>query len=71
MRKLLFSALAIASTIVSTVQGCGMVVHMDVTERALNSFSSADESYPYAEVLKKYHSYVQAGAPFPDWGYLC
>lgn len=53
------------------VKSCGMVVHMDVTERALNSFMSADETYDYAGVLRKYHSYVQAGGPFPDWGYLC
>lgn len=43
---------------------------MDVTERALNSFTT-DSSYPYDEVLRKHHSYVQAGSPFPDWGYLC
>jgi hypothetical protein len=72
MRKITPTALSLAAVIIPTVvHGCGMVVHMDVTERALNSFLSADPSYNYGEVLKKYHSYVQAGSPFPDWGYLC
>lgn len=52
------------------IQGCGMLVHQDVTERALNSFKT-DSSYPFYDVLRKHHSYVQAGSPFPDWGYLC
>lgn len=71
MRKIFNSVLAMAGLLATTVSGCGMVVHMDVTERALNSFMSADESYDYKEVLTKHHSYVQAGGPFPDWGYLC
>ena len=48
-----------------------MIVHMDVSARAMKAFKSADPSYPYEEVLEKYKSYVQAGSPFPDWGYLC
>jgi hypothetical protein len=47
-----------------------MLVHQDVSERALDSFQS-NSSYPYKEVLKAHHGYVQAGSPFPDWGYLC
>ena len=53
------------------VNSCGMVVHMDVTERALNNWRSTDETYPYEKVLREHHSYLQAGSPFPDWGYLC
>jgi glycosylphosphatidylinositol phospholipase D len=48
-----------------------MIIHMDVSARAIKAFKSADPSYPYEEVLEKYNSYVQAGSPFPDWGYLC
>ena len=71
MRKSIYTVLATVGLLATTVNGCGMVVHMDVTERALNSFKSADESYNYKQVLSKYHSYVQAGSPYPDWGYLC
>jgi hypothetical protein len=56
---------------VKQAEGCGMVVHMDVSARALKSFKSNDSSYPYDEVLRTHNSYVQAGSPFPDWGYLC
>jgi hypothetical protein len=79
MRKLDFQAVSLAGTVAllglmlqpTSVQGCGMMVHMDVTERALNSWRSSDPSYPYDKILRQYHSYVQAGSPFPDWGYLC
>lgn len=74
MKKITHFALALVGTVAlfaSLANSCGMMIHMDVTERALNSFRSSDDSYPYEEVLHKYHSYVQAGSPFPDWGYLC
>lgn len=59
-------------TIIGVCRGSGMLTHMDVTERAFKSFKSADKSYyPYAEVIYKHKSYVMAGSPFPDWGYLC
>ena len=62
----------IALTLVATVRSSGMLLHMDVTDRALNSFKPDDPThYPYEEVLAKHRSYVQAGSPFPDWGYLC
>lgn len=49
-----------------------MLVHMDVSDRAFTSFKSNDPNqYPYEEVIRKYRTYVQAGSPFPDWGYLC
>lgn len=72
MRKIYLSAVVLAgAALVTLVNSCGMLVHMDVTERALQSFISTDDTYPYEEILHKYHSYVQAGSPFPDWGYLC
>ena len=52
------------------ISGCGMVVHIDLTSRALNSFKP-DSTYPYVANLQRYQSYFVAGAPFPDWGYLC
>jgi hypothetical protein len=55
MRKIILPSIVAAGTVLlstlSLVNSCGMLVHMDVTERALNSFISADESYPYEKIL--------------------
>lgn len=69
--KLGMTALVCCGLLSTVVNGCGMVVHMDVSSRAIKAFKSADPTYPYEEILEKYNSYVQAGSPFPDWGYLC
>ena len=47
-----------------------MLVHMDVAERALDSFSY-NGTNDYEKIIRSYDSYYQAGAPYPDWGYLC
>ena len=66
------TTLILVVSLITKVTASGMLTHMDVTDRALNSFKSADPTYyPYEEVLSHYRSYVQAGSPFPDWGYLC
>lgn len=72
MRQL-YSLAVVGSVLLTSrlVDACGMVVHMDVSERALNSWRATDDTYPYEAILRQYHSYVQAGSPFPDWGYLC
>ena len=57
MKNLALSLLS-AGTFLSVVKACGMIVHMDVTERALTSFKSADDTYPYEDILRRYHSYV-------------
>lgn len=60
------------TTIYPTADASGMLVHMDITDRAMHSFSGTNiENYPFKEILIKYRSYQQAGSPFSDWGYLC
>lgn len=66
----LIKSLLVIFLLISTLNACGMLVHMDVTERALNSFKGYGD-YDYVKLTKKYHSYMMAGSPFPDWGYLC
>ncbi|KAJ1975811.1 hypothetical protein H4R35_002975 [Dimargaris xerosporica] len=57
---------------------CGMVVHNEVTFRALEWFVDdhggnytfpADPSTDYRAVVREYLPYAQAGSFFPDWGY--
>jgi hypothetical protein len=67
---LIILGLSVLLYLPSYINGCGMLVHMDVTDRALHGFGS-NSSYPYAEAFRKHRSYVLAGSPFPDWGYLC
>ena len=69
-RRYILPLIATLLLLPSQINSCGMLVHMDVSERALNSFYT-NSSYPYEDVLHNHHSYVQAGSPFPDWGYLC
>ena len=70
IKERLLATSVLFGLLLTTINACGMIVHMDVTERAINSFFS-NSTYPYEQVLKKYHSYAQAGSPFPDWGYVC
>lgn len=47
-----------------------MLVHIDVAERARETFTHEGPT-DYQQIITNYHSYFQAGAPYPDWGYLC
>jgi hypothetical protein len=56
-RKSLLPVIATLLLLPSQIKSCGMLVHMDVTERALSSFFT-DSSYPYYDLLRDHHSYV-------------
>jgi hypothetical protein len=53
-KKLLYALAAVGSVLFGgrLVEGCGMVVHMDVSERALNSWRATDDTYPYEAILR-------------------
>jgi Zinc dependent phospholipase C len=72
-KKLLAGAvLALAS--LSTIEGCGLITHVDITLRALNHFApSFDDTlgYPFSKALANNKEYLMAGAVFPDSGYVC
>eukprot|EP00743_Colponemidia_sp_Colp-15_P001591 GILK01001737.1.p1 GENE.GILK01001737.1~~GILK01001737.1.p1 ORF type:complete len:905 (-),score=147.51 GILK01001737.1:91-2769(-) len=53
--------------LVSNTLGCGMLTHTEVGARALHWL----ESDEYKQIILKHQDAYQAGAPFPDWGYLC
>jgi hypothetical protein len=39
------------------VNACGMIVHQDVSDRALFSFLPENTTYPYLDIIKKNPSY--------------
>ncbi|TPX30774.1 glycosylphosphatidylinositol phospholipase D [Synchytrium microbalum] len=45
-----------------------MSMHLEVTHRATKLFQN---NPIYAEILRDYEPYLQAGSFFPDWGYAC
>ncbi|TNV85120.1 hypothetical protein FGO68_gene1907 [Halteria grandinella] len=53
------------------VSPAGMLVHMDVSDRALHAFAPQNTSYPFKQALLRHRAYLQAASPFADWGYLC
>lgn len=62
-------AMAVVLAVFSIASAAGMNTHGDLSQRARWAFDAADFD-DYAEMIDAHQDAMQAGAVFPDWGYL-
>eukprot|EP00013_Stygamoeba_regulata_P001403 CAMPEP_0177630106 /NCGR_PEP_ID=MMETSP0447-20121125/1031_1 /TAXON_ID=0 /ORGANISM="Stygamoeba regulata, Strain BSH-02190019" /LENGTH=355 /DNA_ID=CAMNT_0019131485 /DNA_START=59 /DNA_END=1123 /DNA_ORIENTATION=+ len=68
-------ALVFLAVVVTCVQACGITTHIEASHRGRDFFASlpgglpADTIAQYKQILEKYEAYLEAGSPFPDWGF--
>eukprot|EP00294_Goniomonas_avonlea_P005251 CAMPEP_0114540700 /NCGR_PEP_ID=MMETSP0114-20121206/915_1 /TAXON_ID=31324 /ORGANISM="Goniomonas sp, Strain m" /LENGTH=875 /DNA_ID=CAMNT_0001724895 /DNA_START=1 /DNA_END=2629 /DNA_ORIENTATION=+ len=48
-----------------------MLVHTEVAKRAQHVFQTFSGYDKYNDIIEKHQNAFQAGAPYPDWGYMC
>ena len=53
----------------SALHACGITTHVEVTQRAAAFFEHPDES-SWRDIIHDHPEALQAGASFPDWGYI-
>ena len=57
---------------ITYVFSCGMITHIEISQRAFHHFTpNSTIVNDYKSILKNYSSFFTAGSPFPDWGYMC